>query len=148
MFFYRAWAGNEDRFPQSAVYGPEIFVSQFYNYRWGYASLLLLTLLASLLLNIVFLASFSINSSQQKFLPHILFLCLSIRDLLVAFILIPICVHWFIVNAGFFEGDEILCRFSAFLDFFLAAEYPILVNIYLYSLHIHPSSYYIHLYSY
>jgi len=28
MFFYRAWAGNEERFPQSEVYGPQIFVSQ------------------------------------------------------------------------------------------------------------------------
>ena len=54
----------------------------------------------------------------------------------MALILIPICVHWFIVNVGFFEGDEILCRFAAFLDFFLAAEYPILLitlSIILYS---------------
>ena len=127
MFFYRAWAGNEERFPQVAVYGPEIFVSQFYNHRWGFASLLVLTLLSSLILNTVFLASFFVNSSKQRLMPHLAFFFLSVRDLLVALILIPICVNWYIVNMGFFEGDEIFCRCTAFLDFFLAAEYPLLL---------------------
>jgi hypothetical protein len=55
---------------------------------------------------------------------------------MVALIVIPLCINWFVVNVGFFEGGEILCRFSAFLDFFLAAEYPILLislSIILYS---------------
>ena len=136
MFFYRAWAGNEEKFPQSAVYGPEIYVSQFYDHRWGYASLLILTLLVSLALNVFFLASFVANAAKQKMMPHLVFLFLSVRDLLVALILIPICIDWFIINIGFFEGDEIFCRCTAFLDYFLAAQYPILLiflSIILYS---------------
>ncbi len=129
MFFYRAWAGNEDRYPQSIVSGQDIFSSQFAYHRWGYAALLLLTLVASIILNTFFLASFVINSAQQKYMPHILFLLLAVRDLLVALILIPICVDWFIVNVGFFEGDEIFCKFTGFLDFFLAAEYPIILIV-------------------
>ena len=129
MFFYRAWAGNEDRYPQSIVSGQDIFSSQFAYHRWGYAALLILTLLACVILNIFFLASFAINGSKQKFIPHILFLLLSVRDLLVAVILIPICIDWFIVNVGFFEGDEILCKFAGFLEFFLAAEYPIILIV-------------------
>jgi len=63
-------------------------------------------------------------------MPHIVFLILSVRDLMVALILIPICIDWFIVNVGFFEGDEILCKFAGFLDFFLAAEYPIILIVF------------------
>ena len=129
MFFYRAWAGNEDRYPQSIVSGQDIFSSQFAYHRWGYAALLLLTLVASIILNTFFLASFAINSAKQKYMPHIVFLLLSVRDLMVALILIPICIDWFIVNVGFFEGDEILCKFAGFLDFFLAAEYPIILIV-------------------
>lgn len=127
MFFYRAWAGNEGRYPQSALSSPDFFTTQFAYHRWGYATLLILTLVACLVLNIVFVASFVVNFSKQKMMPHILFLLLSIRDLLVAIILIPICIDWFIINVGYFEGDEIFCKFAGFLDFFLAAEYPILL---------------------
>jgi hypothetical protein len=130
MFFYRAWAGNEGRYPESAVSSIDIYSSQFAYHRWGYAALLILTIAACVILNIFFLASFAVNAAKQKYIPHILLLCLSIRDLLVAIVLIPICIDWFIVNVGYFEGGEILCKFTGFLDFFLAAEYPIILVVF------------------
>lgn len=129
MFFYRAWAGNEARYPQNAVSSPDFFTTQFAYHRWGYATLLILTLVACLVLNLIFIASFVVNSTKQKYMPHILFLLLAVRDVMVAVIVIPICIDWFIVNVGFFEGDEIFCKFAGFIDFFLAAEYPILLSI-------------------
>jgi hypothetical protein len=83
MFFYRAWAGNEGRYPQSAVSSPDFFTTQFAYHRWGYATLLVLTLVACVILNLFFLASFFVNFGKQKLMPHILFLLLSVRDLLV-----------------------------------------------------------------
>jgi len=84
-------------------------------------------MLATVILNSFFIASFFVNSTQQTKVPHLAFLFLSIRDLLVGLLLIPICIHWFIVSLGFFEGDEVLCRFTAFADFFLAASYPFIL---------------------
>ena len=95
MFFYRPWAGNEDKYPDSTVSNVNPWqLNQFEDARWGYAALLLLTLLAGLIMNGVFLGAFLYNWSNLKKLPHLACFMLSIRDLIVALILIPICVDW------------------------------------------------------
>ena len=94
MLFYRAWAGNEDRYPQSPVSNVNLLVTQFANHRWGYAVLLILTLLAGVCLNCIFLGAFLSNWTNLKKLPHLICFTLAIRDILVALILIPICIDW------------------------------------------------------
>ena len=94
MFFYRPWAGNEDRYPQSPVSSPDIFASQFAYHRWGYATLLLMTLLGCLLLHGSIIGAFLFNWKNLKKMPHMVIFTICIRDVLVALILIPICVDW------------------------------------------------------
>jgi len=129
MFFYRAWIINEGENLQNtpSVFGR--FESSFSYYSWGYGVLLGLTLTACLLLNLFFLASFCVNGlgGRPRKAPNVALLCLSLRDLMVCLVLIPICIDWYVVNSGFFKGGFILCKFAAFLEHFLAAEYPLLV---------------------
>ena len=49
MFFYRPWVGNEGQYGTSSVSQPDLFATQFAYHRWGYAALLLITLLADVL---------------------------------------------------------------------------------------------------
>ena len=93
MFFYRTWAGNENKYQESPV-SQANNLHQFESYRWGYAVLLILTLLAGVVMNSVFLGAFLSNWRTLKKLPHLVCFMLAIRDLLVAFILIPICIDW------------------------------------------------------
>ena len=130
MFFYRPWAGNEDKFPQSPVSQPDIFATQFAYHRWGYATLLLLTLLAGLVLNGVVIGSFLGDWKNLRKMPHTVVFTLCIRDLLVALILIPICVDWYVVHVGSFASGEIMCKISAFFDYTLATEYALLLVIF------------------
>ena len=130
MFFYRPWAGNEDKFPQSPVSQPDIFATQFAYHRWGYATLLLLTLLAGVVLNGVVIGSFLGDWKNLQKMPHTVVFTLCIRDLLVALILIPICVDWYVVHVGSFASGEIMCKISAFFDYTLATEYALLLVIF------------------
>ncbi len=130
MFFYRPWAGNEGKYPQSPVAGPDFLATQFAQHRWGYAALLLLTLLAGVILNAVFLGSFMCNWFAQKKMPHMVLFVLAIRDLLVALILIPIMVDWYVVHVGAFSSGEMMCRIAAFFDFTLATEYAMILVVF------------------
>ena len=94
MFFYRPWAGSGDNFQQSPNSGPYSYTAQFDQHRWGFAALMLLTLLACIVLNGAVLGSFMFDWKNLKKMPHTLILTLCIRDLLVALILIPICIDW------------------------------------------------------
>jgi len=129
MFFYRPWAGSGDNFQQSANSGPDFYTGQFDQHRWGFAALMLLTLLACIVLNGAVLGSFMFDWKNLKKMPHTLILTLCIRDLLVALILIPICIDWYIVHVGAFPGGQILCRITAFFDFTLATEYALLLIV-------------------
>ncbi len=94
MFFYRPWAGNEEKYPQSPGSRPDIFASQFISHRWGYGALLLMTLVVGLVLNGSIFCAFLFNWKSLKKIPHLAIFMLCLRDLLVALILIPLCVHW------------------------------------------------------
>ena len=94
MFFYRPWAGSGDNFKQSVNSGPDFYTGQFDQHRWGFAALMLLTLLACIVLNGAVLGSFMFDWKNLKKMPHTLILTLCIRDLMVALILIPICIDW------------------------------------------------------
>ena len=94
MFFYRPWAGTGERFEQSVNSQPDLYSGQFAHHRWGFAALLLLTLLTSIVLNGGVLGAFVFNWKNLKKMPHTLVFTLCIRDILVALILIPTCVDW------------------------------------------------------
>ena len=119
MFFYRPWVGSDD---QREVTPPE-YAIQFAYHRWGYAALLLLTLLGGVLLNSSIIGAFAFDWKNLKKMPHLVIFMLCIRDLLVSLVLIPMCVNWYIVNLGVFSGGHVLCAFAAFFDFTMAAEY-------------------------
>ena len=89
MFFYRHWIDN--KFEHDSIGGT---YDTFATSRWGFAALLLLTLLAGILLNGAVLGAFIFEWKNLKKLPHTLIFTLCLRDLLVALILIPICVDW------------------------------------------------------
>ena len=99
-------------------------ISRFH--RWGYAGLLGLTIVASLVLNLGFLLSF-VGSANVRQQPHWAFLFLAIRDLLVTLVLIPSAIDWFVTNFGMWSGGMIWCKAAGFLDFALAFEYPLLL---------------------
>ena len=65
--------------------------SQFLFHRWGFAALLVLTLLAGLVLNVLFLLSFAGNERVRR-MPNWPLMALSVRDVIVALVLIPICI--------------------------------------------------------
>ena len=92
MFFYRPWVGSGDKIQQSDP--TDFYTSHFDQHRWGFAALMLLTLLACIVLNGAVLGSFMFDWKNLKKMPHTLILTLCIRDLMVALILIPICIDW------------------------------------------------------
>lgn len=63
-------------------------------------------------------------------MPFMVIFMLALRDLMVGFLLIPICVHWYIANIGAFPGGHILCSVTAFLDFTLATEYALILIVF------------------
>lgn len=98
-FFYRPWAGCDPTTEYSQCPQPTnegVIFNQFYNngHRWGYAALLILTLIAGIILNSVFLSAYLYNWSNFKKLPHLFCFVLSIRDFIVALVMIPICIDW------------------------------------------------------
>ena len=95
-------------------------------HRWGYAALLGLTLVASLVLNLGFLLSF-VGSTNLRQQPHWAFLFLALRDLLVTLVLIPSAIDWLVTNFGMWSGGMVWCKAAGFLDFALAFEYPLLL---------------------
>lgn len=125
MFFYRSWTAKLNLRDPTDPYNDVIY-SQFLYHRWGYGALLIITLILGLLFNLAFVFSFIGNRNIRK-MPHWTFLCLSVRDLLVSVILIPIVTDWFVVNLGFWNGGKFLCELAGFFDFFLLAEYPLIL---------------------
>ena len=103
---------------------PSLDICRFH--RWGYAGLLGLTIVASLVLNLGFLLSF-VGSASIRQQPHWAFLFLAIRDLLVTLVLIPSAIDWFVTNFGMWSGGMVWCKAAGFLDFALAFEYPLLL---------------------
>lgn len=57
MFFYRAWAGLNELNRPTDPFNDQLY-SQFLFHRWGYAALLAITLVASLVLNSGFVLAF------------------------------------------------------------------------------------------
>ena len=102
----------------------EVGIRRFH--RWGYAALLGLTLVASLVLNLGFLLSF-VGSAGLRQQPHWAFLFLALRDLLVTLVLIPSAIDWLVANFGMWSGGMGWCKAAGFLDFALAFEYPLLL---------------------
>ena len=145
MFFYRPWDLNGRL--QSIDYGTayedplnNLLYSQFIFHRWGYAALMILTILASLCLNSAYLLSFIGNPGQRK-TPHWALFCLCIRDLLVTLILIPASIDWFVVQFGVWNSGQIWCSMAGFFDFTLATMYPLILlafAIILYTRAYHP----------
>ena len=87
-----------------------------------------MTLGACLVLNFLFLASFVINGlSGVRKAPNVALLCISVRDLLVALVLIPICIDWYVANTGYFASGEFVCKLAAFFEHYLMAQYPVLL---------------------
>ena len=130
MFFYRPWVGNEGQYGTSSVSQPDLFATQFAYHRWGYAALLLITLLAGVILNGLVVGSFLFDWKNLKKMPHTVVFTLCIRDLLVALILIPICVDWYVVHVGAFSSGEIMCKITSFFDYALAAQYALILVIF------------------
>ena len=130
MFFYRPWVATEGNFAQSPVSQPDLFAAQFASHRWGYAALLILTLLIGVILNGLVVGSFLFDWKNLKKMPHTAVFTLCIRDLLAALILIPICVDWYIVNVGAFASGEIMCKIASFFDYALAAQYALILVIF------------------
>ena len=129
MFFYRPWVAAashgetavEDHFQHNQQ-------NPFQLYKWIYAVLLTATIATCCLLNFVFLSSFVQNGMGGfRKAVNVVFLCMTVRHLIVCTILIPICINWYVVDEGYFNGGEILCKFTGFLDYFMQAEYPILI---------------------
>lgn len=110
MFFYRAWAGLNNLDLPEDPFNNQLY-SQFQFHRWGYAALLLITLVISLCLNTSFALAF-VGNPEIRTMPHWPLLCLCIRDLIVTVILIPTCVDWFVVNFGIWSGGQIWCQVS------------------------------------
>ena len=102
----------------------EVDILRFH--RWGYAALLGLTIVASLVLNLGFLLSF-VGSAGLRQQPHWAFLFLALRDLLVTLVLIPSAIDWLVTNFGMWSGGMVWCKAAGFLDFALAFEYPLLL---------------------
>ena len=127
MFFYRAWVLNDgENLQNTPVF--DVYQSQFNYHKWGYVVLLSLTLIACIILNAFFLSSYVINGiSKARRAPNIALICLSIRDLIVCLILIPICIDWYVINLGYFTGGLILCKFTAFLEYYVQAHYPMTI---------------------
>lgn len=103
-------------------------MAQFELTGWGFAVLLVLTLLAGVVLNSLFLMSFLGNPNIRK-TPHWTFLALASRDLLVALLLVPTALDWFVVNSAAWSGGQAWCSIAGFLDFTLATAYPLILVI-------------------
>ena len=128
MFFYRSWLSDGGINNNQPDYFQNL-VTPFEFAKWIYLALLIATLLACCGLNFAFLSSFIQNGMGDKSrkVPNVVFLCMSTRDLIVCLVLIPICIDWYVIENGRFTGGFILCKFTGFLDFFLLAQYPILI---------------------
>ncbi len=101
---------------------------QYAYHKWAFGALLLVTLVPAAVLNLFFLLSFA-GSSLVRRTPHWLLLVLSSRDLLVTLTLIPIAVDWMVVNLARWGGGQVWCSLAGFLDFTLAALYPLLLVV-------------------
>ena len=40
---------------------------------------------------------------------------------------LPIFLDWYVINSGYFTAGAGLCKFTAFFDHFLMAQYPVLI---------------------
>ena len=131
MFFYRSWLSDGGINNNQPDYFQNL-VTPFEFAKWIYLALLIATLLACCGLNFAFLSSFIQNGMGDKSrkVPNVVFLCMSTRDLIVCLVLIPICIDWYVIENGRFTGGFILCKFTGFLDYFLLAQYPILIIVF------------------
>ena len=129
MFYYRAWTGNLHQQQGGDQYDDpynDLLYSQFLYHRWGYATLLGLTILCSLILNLGFALAF-VGNKAIRCLPHWPLLCLCVRDLCVTLVLIPIAIDWFVVNFGIWRSGEVFCQVAGFFDYTLATCYPLIL---------------------
>ena len=129
MFFYRSWLNAGGKSFQSDHFTS--LQTPFEFAKWIYLALLIATVLTCCGLNFAFLISFIQNGlGGFRKAPNIVFLCMAIRDLIVCTILIPICIDWYVIENVKFTGGFILCKFTGFLDFWMLAEYPILIIVF------------------
>ena len=97
LFYFRPWAGAEQRGPGSV----NLFLTPenplFYT-RWGYTALLGITMLAGIVLNIIYLLGYWICPRAMLEVPHVAIVSLAIRDLLVCLIVIPASMDWLVAG--------------------------------------------------
>ena len=98
MFFYRSWVAAASHGETEIEHDPFQHNQQnpFQLYKWIYAVLLMATIATCCLLNIIFLSSFVQNGMGGfRKAVNVVFLCMTVRDLMVCTILIPICINWY-----------------------------------------------------
>ena len=80
LFFYRAWAGVDQRGPGavSSILRPG---DPLYYTRWGYAALLGLTLVAGVVMNTVYLLGYCVCPKAMLEVPHVVLVSLAVTDL-------------------------------------------------------------------
>jgi len=92
-----------------------------------------LPILFGVVFNAAFLASFcapGLRGAVVRRLPHWPLLALSVRDLLVALVLVPTTIDWMIANIGSWTMGSFWCSTSGLLDFTLATAYPLILIIF------------------
>ena len=126
MFFYRSWLNAQTEGRPADQF--QNFHTPFEFAKWIYLALLVATIITCCGLNFAFLISFVQNGMGGfRKIPNVVFLCMTVRDLIVCTILLPICIDWYVIENGYFTGGFILCKFTGFLDYFMMGEYPILI---------------------
>ena len=129
MFFYRAWLISGAHSSQPDYLQNQVTAFDFA--KWIYLALLVATILVCSGLNFAFLISFIQNGMGGfRKIPNVVFICMSLRDLIVCAVLIPICIDWYVIENGVFAGGFILCKFTGFLDYWMLAQYPILIIVF------------------
>ena len=129
MFFYRAWLISGAHSSQPDYLQNQVTAFDFA--KWIYLALLVATVLVCSGLNFAFLISFIQNGMGGfRKIPNVVFICMSLRDLIVCAVLIPICIDWYVIENGVFAGGFILCKFTGFLDYWMLAQYPILIIVF------------------
>jgi len=126
LFFYRAWAGVDQRGPGavSSVLRPG---DPLYYTRWGYAALLGVTLLAGVVMNTVYLLGYWVCPRAMLEVPHVALVSLAIRDLLVCFFVMPAALDWLVAGLTSWPGGAGWCKTAVFFDYYLSTLYPLLV---------------------
>jgi len=126
LFFYRAWAGVDQRGPGavSSILRPG---DPLYYTRWGYAALLGLTLVAGVVMNTVYLLGYWVCPRAMLEVPHVALVSLAVRDLLVCLFVMPAALDWLVAGLTSWPGGAGWCKTAVFFDYYLGTVYPLLV---------------------